>query len=239
MLGMGKEVSQMSKKLIAACMALTAFVAFAVAPSLASAKPVVTHPTGTVLATGKNIKATNVGETIMETPIGTLRCTSATMTGTLTTNSTAAGFEGDITSASFSGTGSTVSGEPLPECTGAFGNASITPTVSAAAPWCLEGTEANDNFKLRGGSCLAASKALEFQIVVTIFGAPVNCKYERAAAVTGTFVTHPSDAVLSVSKQNFPIAAGQSGFCPGNGELTMSFTTETDTAVAEPLYISS
>jgi hypothetical protein len=44
----------MHKKLITACVALAAFAAFVVLPATASAvnKPVITHPTRTVLKTG-------------------------------------------------------------------------------------------------------------------------------------------------------------------------------------------
>ena len=68
----------MSKKLIAACMAITAFAALAMA-STASAAPVVTHPTGTVLATGANIVGTNIGETVMKTSLGNVTCRNATL----------------------------------------------------------------------------------------------------------------------------------------------------------------
>jgi hypothetical protein len=243
MLGMRKEVSQMSKKLITACMALAAFAAFAVLPSLASAKPVITHPTGTVLspAGSPTITATNTGITVMHTSLGDLECNVAWFTGTLTNNSTAGGFEGDITTATFKGTGTKQAAEPDTECTSPFGNAAITPLVSHTEPWCLEGTENNDSFKVRGGSCLAAAKPLEFIITPTIFGSPISCRYTRAATspVTGTFVTHTEgDAVFTVSNPVFGIAAGQSGFCPGSGELTMSFTGATDNATEEPLFIS-
>jgi len=232
-------------------MALAAFAAFAVLPSLASANPIITHPTGVVYcpnggAKGEECKilATNVGETIMETPVGPLKCNKASMTGTVTVNETAKGSEGNITSAHFSGTGTTVPGEPEAECTGAFGNASITPTVSATAPWCLQATEANDKFKLRGGSCSGATKPIEFAIVVTIFGSPVNCKYERTTLkgpVEGTITTDTAtgeDAILGIENVEFPVASGQSGFCPSKGELTMKFTLETDSPVSEPMYFS-
>jgi hypothetical protein len=221
---------------------LAVVAVFAVVPPVVSAKPVVTHPTGTVLAAGTNITATNVGETITETPLGLLRCTAATMTGSIATNSTEKGFEGNITAATFAGTGSTISGEPDPECTGAFANWSVTFQVSAAAPWCLEGTEASDTFRLRGGSCSAASRPLESISVFTIFGAPVNSKYVRSTAsgpVSGTFSTHPEDAVLGIENQLFTIAAEQSGFCPSKDEWTMRFTVEADTATTGPMYISS
>ena len=231
----------MSKKLITACMALAAFAAFAVVPSLASAKPVITHPTGTVLATPTKITATNIGETEMVTSIGTLKCSTATLTGTLTTNSTAAGTEGTIESATFAGTGSAI-GSSDKECTGGFGNAAITPNPATnGLPWCLEATEANDKFNLRGGSCAEKERAIRFTIDLTVFGSTLTCNYERTTAATGTLTTDTSgeDAQGGIVSQNWPAVAGNPFGCPSNGELTMKFTLETDQETASPMYISS
>src|SRR5436305_2798324 len=105
----------MRKQLLLVCMA---FAAFAVVPSLASAKPVITHPTGTVLATGTKITATNVGNSVLSNGLGTITCSTAILTGELTQNSTANGIKGTITSAKFGGTtGKTISGDEEPECT--------------------------------------------------------------------------------------------------------------------------
>jgi hypothetical protein len=228
----------MSKKLIVACMVIAAF---AVVPSLASAKPVITHPTGSVLATETKILATNVGgPTIMTlTGGGKIECSSAKLTGTLKTNSTASGFEGEIESATFTGTGGTQASEPgLPECTGTF----LSAVTVTGLPWCLEGTEANDNFKLRGGKCSEAAKALNFTLSSTIFGFPVVCKYQRGAAspVTGHFTTHPAgDLVGTVTGEPEFLRVESSETCPTGGSLDMSFTAETDTtASADPLYAS-
>jgi hypothetical protein len=179
---------------------------------------------------------------VTHTPIGGLSCTSAWLTGKVTANSTAAGFEADITAGTFAGTGGKQAAEPDSECTGASFVFAITPIVSAAAPWCLEATENNDTFKVRGGSCTATAKALEFVMTATIFGSPVTCKYVRASStpVTGTFQTHPTgDAVFTFGNPVFSIAAGESGFCPSTYELTMSFTASTDTAAEETLFIST
>jgi hypothetical protein len=235
-----KEVSQMSKKLIASCMALAAFTAFAVVPSLASAKPVITHPTSTVLATGTKIKATNVGNATMVTPVGTLTCTSATLTGTLLTNSTAAGIEGEITAAAFGGTGGTAAGEPSPECTGSnffLPSTSITPNPATnGLPWCIAATAAADTFTVSGGPC-GAARAIRFNLAVTNVG---TCVYQRAAAVSGTLQTDLTgqDATSTISEQAFTFLEGP-GLCPSEGKLNMTFTLETDTATAEPLYFSS
>src|SRR4051794_21243602 len=122
-------VSQMHKKLITACLALFALAAFAL-PAAAQAvnHPLITHPTGTKLATGVKITATNVGETLLvNTTTGAqeLACTTASMTGELIKNETG-NIQGNITAASFTGTGSGGA------CTGSFLNPTIEPT---GLPW--------------------------------------------------------------------------------------------------------
>src|SRR3954463_5033406 len=138
----------MRKTLLAACLVIAAF---AVVPSLASAKPVLTHPTGSLLGIGSKITATNVGNTTMVTPIGTFTCSTAILTGELTQNNTANGFKATITSLGEGGTGTTIAGDNEPECTGSgiVGNRGMT----WIPPYCVEGVEANDKLKVRGGAC--------------------------------------------------------------------------------------
>jgi hypothetical protein len=225
----------MGKRLIAACMVIAAF---AVVPSLASAKPVITHPTGTVLATGTKIKATNVGSTIMTTPIGNITCSTAILTGELTQNITTNGFKGTITSAEFGGTGSTITGDNEPECTGSgfVGNTGIT----ATPPYCVEGIEANDKLKVRGGACNKAAENIVFKMTVTgPFGIKVGCTYSKAS-MTGNFQTDTEagkDATATVSEEEFKKTEG-GGECPESGKLDMTFTMETDVETATPIYVS-
>jgi hypothetical protein len=235
-------------------MALAAFVAFAVAPSVASAanSPVITHPTGTVLnPTGKTcgttsnaicIKGTNLGETIMRSAAegGTVltRCTTSVMTGALTKNENNT-VEGNVTSATFSGSGSAVNG--VNECTGTFGNITVTTAVANGLPWCMRSTAtmAEDEFQIRGGLCSVASREIRFILDSTTAG---ECTYGRTAAIIGRYTTDTpvnenSDAIVHITGQKFERKAG--GFlCPTEGYLEMSFTLETDTEKAEPLYFS-
>jgi len=222
----------MSKKLIAACMAIAAFAALAMA-STASAAPVITHPTGTVLATGVNLQATNVGETKFISPSLTVACTTAKLTGPLKSNSTAGGFQGEVTSATFNGTGT--GGDCT--STGSFFTGSVgvtTNTGTNGTPYCIKNT-LNDNLEIRGGACASATRPIRFALDLTGL---VTCTYERTTGIAGTFKTHPEDAQGSVnSGQTFSLVSGFA--CPSTGELSMTFTLETDTATAEPLYISS
>jgi hypothetical protein len=216
----------MAKKLFAALMALAAIGAFAAAS--ASANPVLTHPTGTVLKTETLIKATNVGNTTMVTGLGTVTCTAAQMTGKIKTNSTASGSEGEVTSASFS------------NCTSWAGAVTVTPgtlTSTNGLPWCLEATTASDEGKLRGGACASAVRPIRFTLDFS-FG---ECVYQRSTAANGTLRTDVAageDATVNLKEQEWTLFSG-GGLCASSGKLNMTFTLETDTATAEPLYFSS
>ena len=230
----------MHKKLMTACMALVAFAALAVMPAVASATndPDLTHPTGTPLAPGAKITATNIGETLMtdaNTNILT-RCTKAVLTGELTKNN-GTEVEGSVTSASFTGSGSES------RCTATFGDSIITPTVPVAGvahglPWCIRSTPAmgTDEVQVRGGKCSEASRDIRF--ILDVFGGATECEYQRTTAIPGTYTTEPSDAIVHISEQKFSRIRGSSFICPSEGFLDMSFTLETDTPTADPLYFS-
>jgi hypothetical protein len=224
----------MSKKLFAACLVIAAF---AVVPSLASARPVLTEPTGTVLAGTPTIVGTNVGETTMTTSFGTLHCTKAVLEGNLVSNSTAGGIKGEIKKAKFTGTGGTAAGAPGPECTGTgffAPDTTITPEINM--PWCLEATTVNDTFLIRGGACSAASQAIKFNLDVTGVG---TCEYSRTAAATGTIVTHgagSNENTAAIAEQAWTKIGGPFA-CPGEGKLDMRFSLETTTGAQ--IFVSS
>lgn len=235
----------MSKKIIMACMALVALAAFAL-PAAASAanKPGLTHPTGTLLATGTKIVGKQLGSSFMYSTSGgaELECTSGTTTGTLLKNSGGT-VEGEITSAVFGGTGALASGEPAPECTGLgffTTNTSVTPQ---GLPWCLKSTTlmAEDEFQITGGKCGGTPTKIEFKLLPTGFS---ECIYQATqTSMKGTFTTDTTgDAIMTLTRSNsnsgFTKTAGGSFFCPTSSELEMKFTLETDNANKEPLYIS-
>jgi hypothetical protein len=217
------------------------FASLTALPSSVSARPVLTHPTGTVLASGNTFVATNIGNVVFTSPVGSLICNAATMTGVINSNSTSNGVSANITSASIAGTGSTISGEPNPECTGEFGNSSVT---VIGLPWCLEANENGDFIKIRGNACSGAQTNLAFTQVITIFGSPVTCTYERINLVNGSLQTDVAagDATISISGSTgaiFFIRSGSSGACPSQMSLDTTFTLETDRLFPEPLYFSS
>jgi hypothetical protein len=240
----------MHKKLITACLAVFALAALALpAISQATNSPVITHPTGTILKTGTLIEGTNIGETFMRnTTTGevTLRCNSATMTGTLTKNETG-NVQGEISSAHFTGTGE--SGK----CTG-FINPTVDPLglgTGVGQGWCLKSTSAmaTDEFQVQGGKCTEAAKKLEFTLTTGIG----RCKYQATkATLRGTFTTHPSDAVMTIPRSGLTQEekSTETGFtkvedtipfnpCPSSSYLEMSFTLETDGVANSGVFISS
>jgi hypothetical protein len=234
----------MNKKRITACIALGVLSAIAL-PAVAQAvnKPLITHPTGKVLAPGVKMKATNVGNTLLVNTAGgtELTCTTAAMTGELTKNETG-NVQGNISASSFSGTGASGA------CTG-FANA-VVDTLST--PWCLKSTSTMeaDEFQVSGGLCSEAAKKITFQLTPTAFPG-TTCTYEATFAIgaKGTFTTHSTgDALMTVPRTGHT-PTEDAGFtkthdttpfelCPKSGALRMTFTLETDTATAEPLYIS-
>lgn len=227
-------------KLIKACIALAAFAAFAVVPSIASATndPNVTIPTGTSAAPTHAspiaITATNEGPTVLtnantETLIS---CEHAELKGNLETNSPTptaeAKLEGTITAASFTSpkhaTGT--------ECTSAsFGTILVTPSVAGSSgplPWCLRATATmkTNEFQVRGGGCTEASRPITFQLHITSLG--LTCSYIRSAAISGTYTTHPAAAQLAIDHIEFSGSGeGNSFFCPTNGFLDMKFNLKT------------
>lgn len=231
----------MYKKLMLACMALAAFAAFAIVPAMASAKntPQVVE-NGAPLAPNTKILATNVGITKMTTSLGTVECTTASMTGELTKNTTGT-VEGTITEAKFGGTGAQLSGAPEPECTTAAffgGDTTITPNQATnGLPWCIRSTEAmaTDEFQVRGNSCANLARPIRYAMDITNVG---TCVYQRTTAIPGTFTTSTTDSTLSISEVEFTKFEGPFT-CPSSGKLDMTFTMETDVSPFTSLGITS
>lgn len=220
----------MHKKLMAACMALAAFAAFAVAPSIASARPFLTQPTGTAVPTNTAITGTNVGNTVMTTSLGNVTCEKAVLSGTLKKNNTTEGTEGEITSATFEN-------KESPECSSWTGGVTVTanPTTNGL-PWCVKATATTDTITIGGGSC-GTSRPIRFVLHFTnaLIG---TCTYQRTEAANGTLVTDGAGAgenTASITKQAWTKFEGGGG-CPSSGELDMTFSLENSSGA---LFISS
>lgn len=235
-------------KLIKACIALAAFAAFAVVPSIASATNdgILDAPTNTPLAPTHEkpipIVGKNVGATLMKDAPGgnvLVECTSAELTGHLETNqgtpTSESKVEGTITTAKFESPGHSATNE----CTGSLGTTLVTPAPLAETglPWCLRSTAAmkTDEFQLRGGGCTSAARAITFQLHVTSLG--LTCNYQRLTnePIAGTYATHPSAGQASVADVKFE-RHNSSGFCPAAGYLTMTFNL---TSEGKQVYITN
>lgn len=224
----------MSKKLFAGCLVIAVFTMI---PTLATAKPILTDPTGTRLAGEPLVTATNVGNMTIETAVGTVTCTTVKLTGKLKSNETASGLKGEFSSATFAGTGALVGGEP--ECTGTnFFAANTTVTPAASLPWCLESPVNNDTFALTGGVC-GTDAPITFVLDVTGTG---ECRYTRTLAVTGALVTDGGGAgenTLEFANVAWTREAPSAALCPAEAKLSMRLSLETDDDAHAAIFISS
>jgi hypothetical protein len=143
------------------------------------------------------------------------------MTGTVTKNSSSA-IEADITTIDFAGTGAKVAAEPEPECTGTFGNVSVT--VPGALQIKSTALMATDEFQIN----TKGSTKVKFILNSTTIG---ECEYESLNPVKGDITTSATTAALTVRNN----AAGSGSklirggfFCPSSGQLAMTFHLETE-----------
>jgi hypothetical protein len=239
-----------SMKLVKACIALAAFAAIFVIPSMASAtSPTLfetTTATGTgagtndLVAVGTKLQAFNVAHA--QTGLTTrftagaleVQCETATLTGELTKNSGGV-IEGDITTAEFRG-----KKEQNPHganCESNVGDVLPTPTHSSnpthngvgSLPWCVKASGLQDKVTVRGGKCSEASRPLFFTLDPIGF----SCTYSRTEGLTATYTTHPSDAVATVDAGQVFTKVTGGAFCPAQGSLDMAFTLTTDTGKAK------
>jgi hypothetical protein len=217
-----------------AIIALAAFAALLVVPSTASASPELGETVNGVFSkipVGSNVIATNVAHsatvktTKFTTPITTVECTTATLTGSVTSNS-GTHIAINVTTAEFSNSGA--------PCTSGLGNTSVTPSHSSnpthngfqALPWCLTANTLNDKVTFRGGGCSEAARPLTFTLHTAVAG---TCAYQ-SDSFTGTYTTHPADAVVTVDAGQAFVRKTGSGFCPNEGTFDMAFTLTTDLA---------
>jgi hypothetical protein len=223
----------MQSKLIAACMALAAFVAFAVVPAVASASPVLNEG-GTAVATGSKIFGTNEGNTIMTSGATSteklIECSKVKLGGTVTSN-TGSHIAGNITTADFEGTGT--SGD----CTSLTGESvRVTTAIEGGTPWCIT-TSKLGSFEVRGGECSQASRPLKFTLDFTTSGA--SCGYEKANQ-TGSYTANLAGGKFTVFEggpyKRYHLNGFAGIFCPSEANLDMTFNIETENGT--PLTVS-
>lgn len=225
----------MRRKLVQLGLVLAAWSAFALAPTVASASPVITSPLGTTLATGSLLQITNVGFQLFTEPEWKIECSTVKFTGKLTTNS-GTNIEADLSSMEAHGAGLSGDCKRDRQKEGKTEEGSINITYSGL-PWCLKAGKglAIDEFQIRGGSCTESAKPVTF---VFNYTGLAECKYE-AASINGHFSTAPEDVRMTISEQLFEKEATNSFLCPtatvgSDTELTM----EKDAPTNEPVYIS-
>ena len=197
-------------------------------PLYTSAGPRLTFPTGTTLATGSKVRGTSVGSIKMTTSTGTVECTSGEVTGTVKKNS-GTEIEADIESAAFTGI-----------CSSPLGNVSWTfKPATNGLPWCLRATSAMavDAFQIRGNNCASASRPIRMFSEQFATFTSLECLYERSAPLSGTYTTHPEDAVLKFNNATFLEVEPKKGSCPDEAQLDSSMTLE-QKVEGKPLYIS-
>lgn len=189
----------MQRKMLATCMSLVAFAAFAVLPAFASANKNVevlnaagtaTLPAGE--ANGALLKG--VSEKLVfkaEAPATTkIECTGE-LTGRLIANNTTTGTKATLSKASFFKIG----GKAGEHCATNVGGVTVGNTVERL-PWCLSSITNEDRVTLDAGDC-KTHENLRFTLHLTVFTIPSGtCTYEGEHAV-GTVNEKVTPAVIT------------------------------------------
>lgn len=226
-------------KTIQAYIALAAFAAIFVVPSVASASPELTSPTGTKAPVGTLITVTNAEHAVtpkrarLTTPSGTIECESVTMTGEVSSN-TGTDIGINLTTVQIANTASS------PCDGGKLGKFNFTPNHTSnvthngvsSLPWCLTANGLEDKALIRGGNCSEALRPMTFLFHTPMAG---TCSYEMVS-ISADYTTHPTAAILTIPNQKFFKSTG-SIFCPAEGALEMALTLETDTGTPGDVYI--
>lgn len=230
------------KKLLRATIAMALFAVLFVVPSIASASPELTSPTGTKAPVGTTFIGTNVAHAatpqkfLTTTPLGTMECAIATITGEVVKND-GTDLVGTISTFQLSGTAASPSAS---HCTGFGGAVTVTPNHTTnpthngvgSLPWCITATK-EDAFTIfgeAGGSCTSGQAR---PIIIVYHSATIGaCMYERAQ-ISGTYTTHPADAILTINKSQLFNRITGSGFCPTSFEIHLALTLTTDVSGAE------
>ncbi len=216
----------MKLRILLSCLCL-----FILAPATARAinSPEVTYPTGTRLGLESAVRGVNVGEIKFTGSGNTLTCSSASLKGKLKKN-TGTEVEADIESASFNAGG---------ECSGSPSSSVSAAPSTNGVPWCLRSTPEllDDEVQIRGGKCGETIRPIRLSMPITIPTYSYECVYERSAALTGTYKTHPEDAVLSTGSLSYTKTSG-SFLCPTSVGIQTKFTFEKDESGTNPLYFS-
>jgi hypothetical protein len=216
----------MKRKVITAGTTLVVLMSFALPGTASAANDPQLTEAGALVAPGASIVGTNTNSMLTSTSGSTLvTCATAKITGKLTKNSGGT-VEGEVTTATYSGTGAISADNNLPECTGSFGNAFVTVTNT---PLCVRSTPtmAADEVQVGGSGC-GTFGAVRFTIGSTTAG---ECKYESTSTFKADFTTGGSEATITVRNtqagSGVKLVSG-SFLCPTSAMLSMSATLETE-----------
>ncbi|HET9153396.1 MAG TPA: hypothetical protein VFN85_04715 [Solirubrobacterales bacterium] len=224
----------MTTKLTIAALAIAGLASIVLPAAAAAANDPQLTSEGVLVPTGTSLEGSTISPSLTTTS-GTsiLSCSTAKASGEVLQNSGGT-VEGEITTATYSGTGSISSDNNLPECTGSFGNTYITVTNT---PLCIRSTPAmaEDEGQVGGGGC-GTFGTVKFTIGSTTAG---ECKYETTSTLKGDFTTGGAGTVLTI--RNTQAGSGvklvSGGFlCPTSGMLRGSASLETTNG--SPLTIS-
>lgn len=216
----------MNRKLITVCFAVAALAVSALPATASAANDPQLTEAGVLVAAGASIVGTTSNPSLTSTSgASLLTCSTAKATGKVLKNSGGT-VEGEITTATYAGTGPVSADNNLPECTGSFGNVYITVTNT---PLCIKSTPtmAEDEGQVGGGGC-GTFGPVKFTIGSTTAG---ECKYETTSTLKGDFTTGGTETRLTI--RNTQAGSGvklvSGGFlCPTSGMLAGSATLETE-----------
>ncbi|MGN6585990.1 MAG: hypothetical protein ACTHKT_00760 [Solirubrobacterales bacterium] len=206
----------MDKKLMLACMAITAFAAFVIAPA-ASASPVLTE-NGAAIAVGTSIEGENVGNA--EFTGGGVTCSKAILGITVTKNNgTKIEAEVPVGKAALSGTNADK------DCTSTLNKGAAKVEVNSKL--CLSSGEL-DKIAITGCGNVVT--------MTVLFTGVVTCHYQ-VSTLLATFTTNATPDALTIKEEVLKGESTNSGFCPAEGKFSLTFDLWT-TGTAIGLTIS-
>jgi len=220
------------------CFGLTiaAWFALTLAPTMATASPVLTYPKGTRLATGSLLQITNIGVAVFTESEWRLECPTAHVKGKLVTN-TGTAVEIELSSFEMSGLGA---GEDCRQDRNKEGSTEIGASVHvtySGLPWCFRATSqmSADSFDIKAAHCGEIVKN-NVTLVFNYTGLK-ECKYE-ISSIQGTFTTEATGDAILTMKPELKGEASNSFLCQSSMPSETAMTLERDSLLAEPVYFS-
>lgn len=209
----------MNLKLKLVHFSLVAFAAFAIAPALASASPVLTK-SGVALAVGSPVtgQSSNV---VLTTSSGNITCQTADLAGTVTQNN-GTEVKGEITSASYTGTGT--SGRCTSTISDLLGGTVTAQFTVETLPHCIAVTAGAAMISHINACTAGQNLRFTLHLFSHLPGPIGTCTFE-SASVTTEYTTNGIAAALHATEQPFTSSSG--GICPSVAKLDQDITLTT------------